>query len=120
MDEMRQTRGYLEPRDVCARNECDNLKTEQHQQEDHVHIHVFITSSVGFHVLCVGLGFHVVIGVGRLTVRFHHAFAIPSFLLDVAVRLCPVIVNSDCCHNSCMLHIAKTGPLRFTPPVDYS
>ena len=73
------------------------------------------TSSVEFHVLCVDLGFHVVIGVGRLTVRFHHAYAIPSFLLDVVVRLCTVIVNSDCSHNSCMLHIAKTGPLRCCP-----
>ena len=26
MDEMRQTRGHLEPRDVCARHECDDLK----------------------------------------------------------------------------------------------
>ena len=46
---------------------------------------------VGFHVLRVGvtldLGFHVVIGVGRLTVQqeglytstsFHHAYGIPS------------------------------------------
>ena len=66
-------------------------------------------SSVEFHVLCVDLGFHVVIGVGRLIVRFHHAYAIPS-LLDVVVRLCPVIVNLDCSHDSCKLHIAKTGP----------
>ena len=34
-----------------------------------------------FHVLCVGLGFHVLIGVGHLIVRFHHAHVIPSFLL---------------------------------------
>ena len=37
---------------------------------------------VGFHVLRVDvtldLGFYVVIGVGRLTVQFHHAHAIPS------------------------------------------
>ena len=61
-------------------------------------------SGVAFHVLCVGLGFHVVIGVGRLVVRFHHAFVIPRFLLDVVVRLYLVIVNSDC-------SIAKTGSL---------
>ena len=60
-----------------------------------MHIHL---SSVAFHVLCVGLGFHVAIGVGRLIVRFHHAYVIPSFLLDVVVRLCLVIVNSDCSH----------------------
>ena len=57
-------------------------------------------------MLCVGLGFHVVIGVGLLVVRFHHAFVIPSFLLDVVVRLYLLIVNSDCSHNYCMLHIA--------------
>ena len=79
-------------------------------------------SSVEFHVLCVVLGFHVVIGVGRPTVRFHHAYAIPSFLLDVVVRLCLVIVNSDCSHNSCILYIAKTGPLRccLYTPVGYN
>ena len=70
---------------------------------------------VAFHVLCVGLGCHVVIGVGRLVVRFHHAYVIPSFLLDVVVRLYLVIVNSDCIHNYCMLHIAKTGSLRCCP-----
>ena len=35
-----------------------------------------------------------------------------SFLLDVVVRLCPVIVNSICIPNSCIFHIAKTGLLR--------
>ena len=39
----------------------------------------------------------------------HHAYAIPSFLLEVVVRLYLVIVNSDCSHNYCMLHIAKNG-----------
>ena len=29
-------------------------------------------------MLCVGLGFHVVSGVGRLTVQFQHAYAIPN------------------------------------------
>ena len=47
----------------------------------------------------VGLGFHVVIGVRRLVVRFHHAYVIPSVLIDVVVRLYLVIVNSDCSHN---------------------
>ena len=64
-------------------------------------------------MLCVGLGCHVVIGVGRLIVRFLLAYVIPSFLLDVVVRLC--LVMSDCSHNSCMLHIAKTGPFRCCP-----
>ena len=83
---------------------------------------------VGFHVLRVDvaldLGFYVVIGVGRLTVlqdgfirqlhfTTHTQFQVQSsFLLDVAVRLCPVIVNSICIPNSCIFHIAKTGLLR--------
>ena len=67
----------------------------------------------GFRVLRVDdsldLGFHVVIGVGRLTVQeegFYtstSAYAIPVqsyFLLDVAVRHSPVIVNSICIPNS--------------------
>ena len=77
---------------------------------------------VGFHVLCVDLGFHVVIGVGRLTVQqegfvrqlhftTHTQFQVQSyFLLDVVVRLCPVIVNSICIPNSCIFLIAKTSP----------
>ena len=56
---------------------------------------------------------------------FHHAYAIPStkfFLLDVVVRLCPVIVNSICIPNSCIFHISKTGLLRccLDTPVGYS
>ena len=35
----------------------------------------------------------------------------PSFL-HVVVRLYLVIVNSNCSHNYCLLHIAKTGHLR--------
>ena len=60
-------------------------------------------SGVAFHVHCVGLGCHVVIGVGRLVARFHHAYVIQVFL-DVVVRLCLVIVNSNCSHNYCLLH----------------
>ena len=79
---------------------------------------------VGFHVLCVDLGFHVVIGFGRLTVQqegiirqlhftTHTQFqAQSSFLLDVVVRLCPVIVNSIYIPNSCIFHITKTCLLR--------
>ena len=77
-----------------------------------MHVHL---SGVAFHVHCVGLGHHVNIGVGRLIVRFHHAYAIPSFLLDVVVRLCLVIVNSDCSHNYCMLDIATTVHLKCCP-----
>ena len=95
----------------CAMSEYDDLNRTRTDKKT---MRTF-TSSVEFHVLCVDLGFPVVIGVGRLIVRFHHAYAIPSFLLDLLVRPCLVIVNSDCSHNSCMLHIAKTGPLRCCP-----
>ena len=90
----------------------------------HAHVHQVCHVIVGFHVLCVDLGFHVVIGVGRLTVQqegfirqlhvtTHTQFQVQSsFLLDVVVRLCPVIVNSICIPNSCIFHIAKTGLLR--------
>ena len=83
-----------------------------------MHIHL---SGVAFHVHCVGLGCHVVIGVGRLIVRFHHAYAIPSFLLDVVVRLYLVIVNSDCSHNYgyCTSRKRVIGGVVFTPPVGY-
>ena len=79
---------------------------------------------VGFHVLRVDLGFHVVIGVGRLTVQqevfirqlhftTHTQFQVQSsFLLDVVVRLCPVIINSICIPK--FLHIShrENGSLR--------
>ena len=82
----------------CAMSEDDD---NTNFQEDHVHIHL---SSVTFHVHCVGLGCHVVIGVVRLIVRLHHAYAISSFLLGVVVQLYLAIVNSDCSHNYCLLH----------------
>ena len=68
-----------------------------------MHTHL---SGVVFHVHCDGLGCHVVIGVGRLVALFHHAYVIQVFFL-VVVRLCLVIVNSNCSHNYCLLHIAK-------------
>ena len=57
----------------CALSEYDE---NTNKKENYVHIHL---SGVAFHVLCVGLGFHVVIGVGRLVIRFHHAYAMTSF-----------------------------------------
>ena len=59
----------------CAMSEDDDIT---------IYIHL---SSVAFHVHCVGLGFHVVIGVGRLIVRFHHAHVTPSFLLGCGPTL---------------------------------
>ena len=65
-------------------------ETEQGQRRlprsAHSRVHQVCHVIVGFRVLRVDLGFHVVIGVGRLTVpreifsstSFHHAYAIPS------------------------------------------
>ena len=91
----------------CAMIEDDDTRLNKtNKKTTYTHL-----SSVAFHVHCVGLGCHVVIGVGRLVVRFHHAYVMPSFL-HVVVRLHLVIVNSNCSHNYCLLHIAKTGHLR--------
>ena len=116
---------------MCARDECDN--TEQglrrlYQLRAHSHVPLVCHVIVGFHVLRVDvsldLGFHVVIGVGRLTVQqegfvrqlhftTHTQYQVQSsYLLDVVVRLCPVIVHSICIPNSCIFYIAKTGLLR--------
>ena len=46
-----------------------------------------------------------------LSLSFQRRLSFSSFLLEVVVRLYLVIVNSDCSHNCCMLHIAKTGYL---------
>ena len=90
----------------------------------HSRVHQVCHVIVGYDVLCVDLGFHVVIGVGRLTVQQegfirqlhftpHTQLQVQSsFLLEVVVRLCPVIVNSICIPNSCMFHMEKTGLLR--------
>ena len=100
---------------------------EDEQLRAHSRVHQVCHVIVRFHVLCVDLGFHVVIGVGRLTVQregfihqlnftTHTQFYLQSsFLLDVVVRLCPVIVNSNCTPNSCMCHIAKMGPFYPIP-----
>ena len=108
---------------MCAKNECDNAKLRRLTTTRTFTCSPSV-SFVKFHVFCVDLGFHVVIGVGRLTVQqesfirqlhftTHTQFQVQSsFLLNVAVRLCPVIVNSNCIPNSCIFHIAKTGLLR--------
>ena len=91
---------------MCARDESDNSKTDY---ED-CNTTRTLTCTVEFHVVLrvasLDLGFHVVIGVGRLNVQqdgfirqlhvtTHTQYQVQSsFLLDVVVRLCPVIVNS--------------------------
>ena len=75
------------------------------------------------HVTNRSLGFHVVIGVGRLIIRFHHAHVIPSFLLDFGSptlschrQLRTVAIILACCTSR------KRGPWRCCPhtPVGYS
>ena len=110
---------------MCAKNECDNARLQRLTTASaHSRVHKMCQVIVGIHVLCVVLGFHVVIGVGRLTVQrdglkrqlhftTHTQFQVQnSFLLDVVVRLYTVIVNSHCIPNSFIFHIAKTGPSR--------
>ena len=87
-------------------------------------VQVTVEFHVVLRVVSLDLGFHVVIGVGRLNVQqdgfirqlhftTHTQYQVQSsFLLDVVVRLCSVIVNSICIPNSCIFHIAKTGLLR--------
>ena len=114
----------------CARDECDNTelttKTATLRARSRVHVVLRVDS--------VDLGFHVVIGVGRLNVeqdgfirQLHFTTQTQhqvqsSFLLDVVVRLCPVIVHSICIPNSCIFLIAKAGLLRccLYTPVGYS
>ena len=135
MDEMRQTLGHLEPCDVCKRMSVTTQDYEDKQLCAHSRVTQVCHVIVGFHVLCVDLGFRVVIGVGRLTIQqegftrqlhftTHTHFQIQSsFLLDVVVQLCPAIVSSICIQNSCIFHSAKTGLLMcclYTPPSVYS
>ena len=104
----------------CARNECDNTelttKTAKLRARSRAHVVLRVDS--------LGLGFHVVIGVGRLNVQqdgfirqLHFTTQTQhqvqsSFLLDVVVRLCRVIVHSICIPNSCIFLIAKACLLR--------
>ena len=55
---------------MCARHECDNTRLRRLLTlRAHSRFHQVCHVIVGFHVLCVDLVFHVVIGVGRLTVQ---------------------------------------------------
>ena len=101
----------------CARDECDNTelttKTATLLARSRVHVVLRVDS--------LDLGFHVVIGVGRLNVQqddfirqLHFTTQTQhqvqsSFLMDVVVRLCPVIVHPICIPNSCIFLIAKNG-----------
>ena len=69
MDEMRHAHNLSHAMWYAMSEDDDNTN----QQEDYVHTHL---SGVAFHVHCVGLECHVVIGVGRLIVLCHHAYVI--------------------------------------------
>ena len=102
------------------RDKCDNteLTTNTATLRARSRVHVVLRAD------SPDLGFHVVIGVGRLNVQqdgfirqLHFTTQTQhqvqcSFLLDVVVRLCPVIVHSICIPNSCIFLIANTGLLR--------
>ena len=107
---------------MCARDECDN--TEQglrrlKQLRAHSRVHVVLRVDVS-----LDLGFHVVIGVGRLNVQqdgfvrqlhftTHTQYQVQSsFLLDVVVRLCPVIVHLICSQILAYFTSRKTGLLK--------
>ena len=112
MDEMRQTLGHLEPlsRAMRARNECGNTRlrrlttTRTFTCYPSVSRHCWVScaSCLSWLSRCHWC-------------RTSHRSVSPrtrnskyKVLLDVAVRLCPVIVNSNCIPNSGIFHIAKT------------
>ena len=117
---MRQTLEHLEP--MCDVQEM-SVRTQNHDYEDSNTTRT-LTCSCCACVDSLHLGFHVVIGVGRLNVQQdgfirqlhftkHTQHQVQSsFLLDVVLRLCPVIVNSICIPNSCIFLTAKTCVLR--------
>ena len=84
-------------RTACVQHEGDETKTATLRASSHVHVVLRVDS--------LDLGVHVVIGVGRLNVQqdgftrqlhftTHTQHQVQSFfLLDVVVRLCPVIVH---------------------------
>ena len=102
---------------MCARNECKNTRPRRLKLlRAHSRVHVVLRVDVS-----KDHGFHVVIGVGRLHVQ-HEGFirqlhvtthtqhqVQSSFLLDVVVRLCPVIVNSIGIQNSCIISHRENG-----------
>ena len=123
---MRRTRKHLEPlcdvQGMSVTTQRLTTKTATLRARSRVHVVLRVDS--------LDLGFHVVNGVGRLNVQRdgftrqlhfttqtqHQVHS--SFLVDVVVRRCPVIVHSICIPNSCIFHIAKTGLLRcclYTP-----
>ena len=118
---MRQTLEHLEPK--CDVQEMSvttaRLTTKTAKQRARSRVQVTVEFHVVLRVVSPDLGFHVVIGVGRLNVqqdgfirRLHFTTHTQhqvqsSFFVDVVVRLCPVIVNSICIKNSCIFHISK-------------
>ena len=129
---MRRTRKHLEPKVDVQGMSVTTAETETDYEDCNTtrtltcspSVHATVEFHVVLRVSSLDLGFHVVIGVGRLNVQqdgfvrqLHFTTQTQhqvqsSFLLDVVVRRCPVIVHSICIPNSCIFHIAKTGLLR--------
>ena len=77
MDEMRQAHN-LSHAMWCAMSEDDDTRLNKTNKKTTCTLTCQI---VAFHVHCVGLGCHVVIGVGRLIVLCHHAYVIQVFFM---------------------------------------
>ena len=105
-----------------------NVTTQDYedlQLHAHSRVHQVCHVIVGFHVLCVDHGFHVVIGFGRLTVQqegfirqlhftTHTQFQVQSsFLLDV-------VVPTLSCHRQLNLFPEFFHISHREPPVGYS
>ena len=105
MDEMSANTRTLEPRDVV----CNERRWRQHELTRRLRAHSLVRCRVSC-ALCwswLSRRHWCWTSYRAVSPRIRN----PSFLLDVVVRLFLVIVNSNCSHNYCVLHIAKTGHL---------
>ena len=105
----------------CARDECDNTevttKSATLRTRSRVHDVLRVDAlDLGFTLSLVSdasTSSKMVSFVKfNFTTQTQHQVQ-SSFLQDVVVRLCPVIVHSICIPNSCLFLIAKTGLLRL-------
>ena len=109
---------------MCARNECDNARlrrlttTRTFTCSPSVSPHSRVSCALLILVFTLSLvsdvsPFSRKVLRRQLHFTTHTQFQVQSsFLLDVVLRLCPVIVHSICIPNSCIFLIAKTGLLR--------
>ena len=100
-------------------NVCDDTEQGMRQLHNyaHIHAHVFILCCVLMFLWILAFTLSLVSDVSTFIVncispRIRNTKCRVFFLLDVVVRLCPVIVHLICIPNSCIFHIAKKGLLR--------